>query len=423
MSAPNQVGGFWRAARRLVARQPVAVAAVATLLVAGTVAVVVTRQREPTCSSLADVPPAATPLDDELGARFEEWTAEVEAGTVEVAAGGDPVTIDYVAIEPGGEGFDGIEDSDRFEDDVVPWDLTALPGGRVVSAGDGGLITIWDPDRLDARPLAYAGHDSYVRTLAVLDDGRIASGDARGELHLWHPDGGGTPIVVRCPGHTVAATADLGGGTLVVAGPLGSVSDPGAIAVIDTGGPTLDTVHYSEVSYWPEWLAPRADGRLVLHGYDRAAGRHRALGRDRIVVWDPIDGSSDPLGPERFVVPPGHDPLDGLLATASLSDGHIAAGGDGLVWILDPDAPDEPAVTLAGETGLTRAIVELPGGLIAAGLDRTIHVWDRDGTELAVLAGHTHFIRSLATFDDGRLVSTTGYGSVRVWDLAPLIGR
>ena len=45
-------------------------------------------------------------------------------------------------------------------------------------------------------PLLVLSHGSPVRSLAVLADGRLASGGDDGQIKLWPKDGTGEPVVL-----------------------------------------------------------------------------------------------------------------------------------------------------------------------------------------------------------------------------------
>lgn len=58
------------------------------------------------------------------------------------------------------------------------------------------------------------------------------------------------------------------------------------------------------------------------------------------------------------------------------------------------------------------------GRAVSASSDGTLRVWDLEsGDELAVLTGHRDAVRAVARTGDGRVVSASWDGTLRVWDL------
>ena len=208
------------------------------------------------------------------------------------------------------------------------------------------------------------GHQQYVRSLAVLADGRLASGDEAGGIRLWD----------------VAAGA--GGG------------EEAATLLV--------------TSAWVFALAPLPDGRRLAAGL---------LG-GCIEVWDV--GVAPPVC--RTTVDCGAD----VTALAVLNDGRLAAGcDDGKVRVVDVDAGGGAVVAavLEGHSSRVTALVSLPGSgggaLASASWDASVRVWDA-GTRVCVatLAGHpTARVIALVVLADGRLASGAHDGAVRLWDV------
>jgi WD40 repeat protein len=63
------------------------------------------------------------------------------------------------------------------------YSLAVLADGRLASGGDEGKIKLWPKDGM-GEPVVLS-HDNVVSSLAVLADGRLASGGAEGEIKLW----------------------------------------------------------------------------------------------------------------------------------------------------------------------------------------------------------------------------------------------
>jgi len=196
-----------------------------------------------------------------------------------------------------------------------------------------------------------------VQALALLSDGRLASGDEGGKVRLWGAARGGDAIAVL-----------EGTGTFV------------------------------------EALAVLPDGRRL------AAG---AAGSSELVVWD-----TGVVPPTRCAT---IDCGSGLLALAVLRDGRLAAGGGGSVVQLVEVGTSAGAIvaTLEGHTGVVAALVELPDGTLASGShDKTVRLWDVGARAcVATLAGHTGGVSALAVLNDGRLASGSYDSMVRLWDV------
>jgi len=95
---------------------------------------------------------------------------------------------------------------------------------------------------------------------------------------------------------------------------------------------------------------------------------------------------------------------DGRLAT--WSHDHTAR-----LWAAD----GTQLAVLTGHTAAVRGLVELADGRFATRSDYgTARLWTADGTQLAVLTGHTGSVRGLVELADGRL-ATSSLNEVIVW--------
>jgi len=204
------------------------------------------------------------------------------------------------------------------------------------------------------------GHAGEVKALAVLRDGRLASGDANGEVRLWDV----------ASGHAMA------------------------VFNVHDNNPVTS-------------LAALLDGHRLAMGVD-ACNAPPFSGR--VELWDV--GNTPPAC--RASVDCGRE----VPALAALADGRLAAGcGDGKVRVVDVDAGTVVAV-LEGPAGCVAALALLPYGPLACGPHgRAVRVWDVDArTCVATLAGHTGEVVSLAVLGDGRLASGAGDNTARLWD-------
>jgi WD40 repeat protein len=86
--------------------------------------------------------------------------------------------------------------------------LAVLADGRLASGSYDGKIKLWPQDGA-GEPVVLT-HDRPLLSLAVLADGRLASGGTDGKIKLWPRDGADEPVVLLHGGwaQTLAALAD-----------------------------------------------------------------------------------------------------------------------------------------------------------------------------------------------------------------------
>ena len=240
------------------------------------------------------------------------------------------------------------------------------------------------------------GHRRKVTSLALLADGRLASGDAAGEVRMRS--------LAVCEsnsldfGSEVGALATLQDGHRLAVG----VAD-GSVETWDMGEvPPLRTNRfYYHGNSSVRTLAVLHDGRLAV-GYEGGDVR----------IFD-MDGGK--------LVATLRRQWSNVVVLAALLDGALACGWDDCmvqVWNVDTR---EYVATLAGHSGWVRALAVLPDGRLASGaMDGTVRLWDvSTRTCGCILSGHTRDVSALAALPDGRLVSGSWDGTVRLWDTRP----
>jgi len=98
--------------------------------------------------------------------------------------------------------------------------MAVLKDGRLASGGDDGKIRIWPKDFAGAPEVLSQG--GAVSSLAVLGDGRLASSGGDGKIEIWPKDFAGPPEVLR-QGSPVESLAVLKDGRLASGGEDGRI--------------------------------------------------------------------------------------------------------------------------------------------------------------------------------------------------------
>jgi WD40 repeat protein len=267
--------------------------------------------------------------------------------------------------------------------------LAVLPDGRIASGSADSTLRVWNP----ARPgdvLVLEGHTRAVTALAVLPDGRIASGSVDNTLRVWNLARPGDVLVLE--GHTRAVTAL-------------AVLPDGLIA----SGSEDNTVRV----WSPAWR----DAALVLHGSGSVRaltllpdGRIAGAGDGTVHVWIPAH-----LG-KRLSLSGEH--MSFVAALAALPDGRIALGSnDDTVRVWNPAQRPRPRRAARWANcfrGWRQHRARVEPHKTGLGAD-TQKAYERPG-EVLVLRGHTSGVQALAVLPDGRIASGSRDNTVRVWD-------
>jgi WD40 repeat protein len=91
--------------------------------------------------------------------------------------------------------------------------LAVLADGRLASGSDDNTIKLWNPAS-GACEATLEGHADTVTALAVLADGRLASGSADSTIKLWNPASGACEATLEGHSSTVFELAVLADGRL-----------------------------------------------------------------------------------------------------------------------------------------------------------------------------------------------------------------
>ena len=309
--------------------------------------------------------------------------------------------------------------------------IAANRSGNTTASGGGG-----DSGGGSASPISYTSSD-WVRSLAVLSDGRLATTSDNGEISVWDPSSASSTPATVFRGHTDWARVVLA----LADGRIASCADDYTVRVWDPANPDVAPVVFANLPDWPYALAQVPDGRLAVAAanqvllyrldnptappdiYNHVADYIQAMvvlddGRlavsgygGKVSIFDPADLASLPLTIQ-------YDGGDSY-ALAKLPDGRLAVANGYAVNVFDPVNSASVPLTFAGHTGNVVSLTALPDGRVASGSeDGTVQVWDPD-TSIAnpvTYRGHEGAVYGLASFPDGRVASGGDDSTVQIWD-------
>jgi cytochrome c len=236
-------------------------------------------------------------------------------------------------------------------------------------------------------------HDSAVNAVAILPDGRLATGGEDGQIAIWQP-GIGEPIQ-RFTGHTapIASLAVSPDGQRIASA---SWDRTVRIWPVDGGTAMLLEGHQQNVN----GVAYMPDGKAIV-----------SVSLDpEVRIW-PIDGGATTI--VKLLTP--------LNSVAVAPDGEIVAGGaDGKVYFFSSKG-DARGDLQASATPIIAVTISPDGKLIAAaGIRGSVAVIDRNDRKLAhTLVAPGLPVWSVAFFPDGHTLLTGGTDRmIRRWDAA-----
>ena len=240
-------------------------------------------------------------------------------------------------------------------------------------------------------------HGRWLRDIAVLDDGRVASVTFDDEFMIWDPARPFDPPRYSEPHHDTLWEIAAGAGSLVI------VADAnGQVLIYDANNPEEPMETFDWYDDWPMTVSVMCDGRMIV-----------ANDSPVITIWDPY-------ARERTTL---QDPDDHVRAVLELSDGRLVTTSlYRFVRIWDLDNPTEPVTLPADFESFPGQIVELDNGLIAI-TDNTerVRVWDPNDGRLVggreqVGEGDEPQNIVIAAAPGGLLVITTSGGGAVVWE-------
>ncbi|HVS20076.1 MAG TPA: protein kinase, partial [Planctomycetota bacterium] len=280
-------------------------------------------------------------------------------------------------------------------------DLAVTPDGlRVVFGGGAQFVVreLADP----GREWRLAGHD-VLGDIALQPEGRLAASVGLESVRVWSLEGEPRELAALpgLPGEGSAVCFDRSGERLFLG------TRRGQITCMDTALQRVLFELHTGFGAWIEDLALTRDGgELLVAGTD-----------GRIQVWDLEQGQG------RWLL--GHEgPVHAFDASP---DGRLlaSAGADGSVRLWDL-ATGALLALWREHAGGVRRVRFSPDGrrLVSASNDRTLRLWDVERrAHVRALHGHDFQVMGLAWLADGRVLSGSVAGDIKLWDPGVSGGR
>jgi WD40 repeat protein/tRNA A-37 threonylcarbamoyl transferase component Bud32 len=341
----------------------------------------------------------------------------------------------------------------------------SLDGRRLIAAGrDGEVVTLEPGSETRVRLPDVAGR--LHRAIASDDGTAVAACDERG--HLWYARAGqrwrdvgpcslrlGSNLAFSRNGARLASTADdsvevhdlglstrrripvptaaipvfLADGHLVVGG------DDGSLHLLDLDAKPPRDRALPGAGAAVSVVAEAPDGRLAVgyedgavRVYDRATGHldHLSGFRSPITTlqWSPDGGALFAADHNEVRISPLPRPQHWPVPTASYRAVYDASGR----WLaVDSQSGDlavvdrlagGPARRLTGHQATAFGLFFHQAGLVSAGIDGTVRVWDLTTGAARVLSGHAGAVKAMAGAARGDVYTADDDGRVRATDLA-----
>ncbi|MCB9760603.1 MAG: CHAT domain-containing protein [Alphaproteobacteria bacterium] len=370
----------------------------------------------------------------------------------------DPATAERQTLDPGpytltgaavhGEGVAGVTREGALllwregapprviELSKRPLHLVRLsPDGLLVMAG--GFEAAWAMGWAEEAPVRFDHGDGVkVVTLEITPARVCATGDSRGRVRWWNPDGQAVGTHHFHVGYVTALTVLTRGpraGQQVSAGWDGTAHIDARLGPISRTSRMVQgsRVECAAVSHDQRSLATGGawgQARVwPVTGAAEPAMLQRNIKRPLALAWSPdgahlavaLSGQAPALGTADALTPlAGHEGAAGALAFSPSGDALITGGQDRRVMLhRNNSAPTE----LALHEGEVRCVAWSPDGrrVLSGSDDGTVLLSSVDGTAPSKLEGHYDSVLSARFSPDGaQAITRSADGSARIWTLA-----
>jgi WD40 repeat protein len=272
--------------------------------------------------------------------------------------------------------------------------LAVLADGRIASGSSENIIQLWNPSE-GFCTATLKGHTSSITSLLVRNERFIVSGSIDATIRIWDLQSGECIRTLDNLGSAITCLA------LVNSGCLASGSVDGSISLWDLNTFTRTDYmkrHLDRVTS----LAVLNDGILASGSYDKT-----------ILLWNIKNDRLDDSLPRRF-----HEDEHWITSLAVLGDGGLISGSsNGTICVWNTIKHTSPK-KLFGHNGDVMDLLPLNDNSLASAGGYEILLWNLDNERcISSAEGHLDIIHSVRVLPNGQFVSCDSGNTIRLWNL------